>query len=269
MGVETLNFPHAVIVTNADHDLAQVGEVDTVFPLASVTKLFAAWAVAVEVERGTISYTDPCGPEGSTLEHLMSHAAGLDFDSDQIITEVGTRRIYSNRSIELGTDCAAKNAGVSAIELIQRNVIEPLGISSWKLAGSVAHAGYINARDLAVFAREVLRPTLISEAFAQEVLRVHYPELVGIVPGFGHQDPNSWSLGFEVKGNKTPHWTAPDTDPDTVGHFGQSGSFLWASRKSGLAAVFVGEKPFSAAHKAIWPQLNSQIWRDFGPKNGN
>lgn len=56
------------------------GDVDRVFPLASVTKPIVAWSVLVAVERGLISLDDPAGPEGATVRHLLAHASGLPFE---------------------------------------------------------------------------------------------------------------------------------------------------------------------------------------------
>jgi hypothetical protein len=48
-----------------------------------------------------------------------------------------------------------------------------------------------------------------------------------------------WGLGWEVKGEKRRHWTGDLTSPDTVCHFGQAGTLLWADPAHDLAlAVF-------------------------------
>ena len=59
--------------------------------------------------------------------------------------------------------------------------------------------------------------------------------LAGVLPGYGRQTPNDWGLGCEIRDHKSPHWTAPENSPETFGHFGQSGSFLWVDRAAGLA----------------------------------
>ena len=57
-----------------------------------------------------------------------------------------------------------------------------------------------------------------------------FPGLDGFVPGYGRHRPCDWGLGFEIRGHKSPHWTAPSASPETFGHFGQSGTFLWIDR---------------------------------------
>ena len=62
--------------------------------------------------------------------------------------------------------------------------------------------------DLARFLAELQRPTLLAAATARR--RRHgrsIPDLAGIVPGVGRFDPCPWGLGFEIRGDKSPHWT--------------------------------------------------------------
>ena len=85
------------------------------------------------------------------------------------------------------------------------------------------------------------------------------PQLDGVLPGYGRQVPNGFGLGLEVRGHKSPHWTGSRNSPATFGHFGQSGSFVWVDPVAGRQAVFLGEQPFGAVHKASWPALCDQI----------
>ena len=64
---------------------------------------------------------------------------------------------------------------------------------------------------------------------------MQFPGLVGVLPGFGRQDPNDWGLGFEIRDAKAPHWTGSRNSPRTFGHFGRSGTFLWVDPDAGLA----------------------------------
>ena len=47
------------------------------------------------------------------------------------------------------------------------------------------------------------------------------------MPGFGKQDPNPFGLGIEVRGTKSPHWTATTGSERTYGHFGMRGTAFW------------------------------------------
>ena len=81
--------------------------------------------------------------------------------------------------------------------------------------------------DLAAFAAELLAPTLVAPATLAEATAEQFPGLAGVVPGLGSFDPNPWGLGFEIRGDKSPHWTATSGSPRTFGHFGGAGTFLW------------------------------------------
>ena len=61
-----------------------------------------------------------------------------------------------------------------------------------------------------------------------EATTVQFPGLDGVLPGYGVQRPNDWGLGFEIRDSKSPHWTGARNSAATYGHFGQSGSFIWA-----------------------------------------
>ena len=76
--------------------------------------------------------------------------------------------------------------------------------------------------------RRLVAPETLAEAVTEQ-----FPGLAGVVPGLGSYDPNPWGLGFELKGAKSPHWTAPDGSPRTFGHFGGAGTFLWVDPDAG------------------------------------
>ena len=71
---------------------ATAGDTDRTFPLASVTKPLAAYAVLVAVEEGAVEWDAPAGPEGSTVRHLAAHASGLSFSDGVQQAKPGTRR---------------------------------------------------------------------------------------------------------------------------------------------------------------------------------
>ena len=91
-----------------------------------------------------------------------------------------------------------------------------------------------------------------------------FADLPGVLPGFGLQDPNSWGLGLEIRGTKSPHWTGSKNSPRTVGHFGQSGSFLWVDLERGIAAVSLADRAFGDWSKKVWPILSDSIIEELG-----
>ncbi|VEG28253.1 serine hydrolase domain-containing protein [Actinomyces howellii] len=246
--------------------LVEAGAVDEVFPLASVTKPIVAWSALVAVERGMLSLEDPADSPGAppllpgaSIAHLLAHASGVAFDSDAVLAAPGTRRIYSNRGIEILGERLVEATGVPLERWVETAVLEPLGLSTVTVPGSPAHSGTGSARDLAVFAREMASPRLISPSLAAVATAVVIPGLDGVLPGYGRQAPNGFGLGVEVRGAKSPHWTGSANSPATFGHFGQSGSFLWVDPQAGRLAVFLGAEPFGATHRAAWPTLSDQI----------
>jgi CubicO group peptidase (beta-lactamase class C family) len=88
---------------------------------------------------------------------------------------------------------------------------------------------------------------------------VAFPGLVGVLPGFGHQDPNDWGLGVEVRGRKSPHWTATTGSPRTFGHFGRAGGFVWVDPDAGLACCGLTDRPFGPWAAEAWPRLGDAV----------
>ena len=253
------SFDVALVLRVEGDVLYSHGDVDRVFPLASVTKSIVAWSALVAVERGLIGLDDPAGPEGATIRHLLAHASGLPFEGHRPVAAPGKRRIYSNEGFNVVGETIERATGVSVVQWVRASVFEPLGMSSADIQGSPAHAGVASAGDLSLFGAELARPTLVSAPLAALAGLSQFPALAGVVPGYGRFAPCPWGLGVEIRGEKSPHWTAPDASARTIGHFGQSGSFVWADPDLGASAVFVGAQPFGPWHHDNWASLNASL----------
>ena len=259
-------FPTALVVTGAPAPdggvLHESGDVDEIFSFASVTKPIVAWSALVAVDRGLLDLDAPAGapaPDGATIGHLLSHSSGIAADSDERLASPGTRRIYSNRGIEILGQRLQEATGTPLETWVETTVLEPLGMASVLIPGSPAHSGEGSARDLSLFARELASPRLVSPALAERACAPVLPELDGVLPGYGRQVPNPFGLGVEVRGAKSPHWTGKGNSPQTFGHFGQSGSFMWVDPVAERQAVFLGAEPFGQVHRKTWPALGDQI----------
>ena len=259
-------FPTALVVTGAPATdggvLYEAGDVNEVFPFASVTKPIVAWSALIAVDRGLLDLDAPAGapaPDGATISHLLSHSSGIAADSDEHLAAPGARRIYSNRGIEILGDRLQEATGTPMETWVETTVLEPLGMASVLIPGSPAHSGEGGARDLSLFARELAAPSLVSPALAERACAPGLPALDGVLPGYGRQAPNPFGLGVEVRGAKSPHWTGTGNSPQTFGHFGQSGSFIWVDPVVGRQAVFLGSEPFGTVHRRVWPALGDQI----------
>jgi CubicO group peptidase (beta-lactamase class C family) len=253
----------AVGVTDADGTLATHGAVDEALPLASLTKPLAAYAVLIAVRDGALHLDEPAGPkadEGATVRHLLAHASGLPPEDGGVMTTApGSRRIYSNWAYEILGDLVAERVDDPFPEHLEHVVLAPLGMEDTVLDGSPAADARGTVTDLLAFARELLAPTLLDEELHAAATTIAFPGLDGVVPGYGRQSPCDWGLGFELKGDKSPHWTGDRLDPATFGHFGRSGSFLWVDPTRGLAAAELADRDFDRWARDAWPAFNDRI----------
>lgn len=246
--------------------LATHGDVDRRFALASVTKPLVARAVHVAIEEGAVELDTPAGPAGSTVRHLLAHTSGLSMRSADVIAPPGTRRVYSNEGFAVLARALEAESGIEFADYLREAVFEPLGMGSSALDGGADAAGYgasSTVADLARFAGELLRPTLVSAESAAEAITVAFPGLAGVLPGFGTQRPNDWGLGFEIRDGKSPHWTGADNSARTFGHFGQSGTFLWVDPVADLALVVLTDRDFGDWTYDLWPAISDGVLRDF------
>jgi CubicO group peptidase (beta-lactamase class C family) len=246
--------------------VATTGSVTERFEWASVTKLLVCLASLVALEEGGVTLDDVAGPPGSTLAHLLAHASGLPFQGDRPIARPATNRIYSNTGIEIAADHLEARTGIPFADYLNAGVLEPLGMRGTVLKGSPAHGANSPLEDLLLLAGEMLAPSLISGETMQRATTVAWPELAGVLPGFGRQTPCDWGLGPEIRGHKTPHWTGQSNSPATFGHFGQSGSLLWVDPSADLALVALCSTPFGPWAKEAWPALADAVLAGVGAR---
>ncbi|MEU1781377.1 serine hydrolase domain-containing protein [Streptomyces abikoensis] len=250
----------AAAVVRADGTIAGAhGPTRHRFPLASVTKPLAAYAALIAVEEGAIELDEPAGPPGATVRHLLAHTSGLAFDEDRSMAEPGTRRLYSNAGFDALGDYIAKATDIPFAEYLRQAVLEPLGMTSTDLPGSPAKDGVSTVDDLVRFAAELQAPRLLSRTTLDEATTVVFPGVTGVLPGYGHQRPNDWGLGFEIRDGKSPHWTGTSSSPRTFGHFGQSGTFLWVDPELGAACVALADRAFGSWAIEAWPLLTEAV----------
>ena len=253
-----VSFVAAAIVA-AEGVVERRGETGRAVRIASVTKPLLARAVAVAVEEGTLALDTPAGPPFSTVRHLLAHAGGYGFDGPQVLARPGTRRIYSNTGFERLGSVLAVRSDMDVGEYLHDAVFGPLEMTSSQLRGSPAKDVWSTVDDLARFARELLRPELVAPATANEFATVQFPELAGILPDVGRFDPNPWGLGVEIRGTKAPHWTGTANSPQTFGHYGGSGTFMWVDPRIGRALVVLTDRPFGPWALTEWPRLSDDV----------
>jgi CubicO group peptidase (beta-lactamase class C family) len=216
-------------------------------------------AALVAIEEGTIELDEPAGPPGSTVRHLLAHASGLDFSTNRVIAPPGKRRIYSNTGIEAFANHLAGKAAMPFEEYLRAGVLESLGMSKTELKGSPAGGMLSTVADLLRFCRELLAPTLVAPSTLAEATTPQFPDLAGVLPDLGRFDPNPWGLTFEIRDGKDPHWTGKRNSPETHGHFGGSGSFLWVDPPAGIAAVAITDREFGPWALEAWPPFADSV----------
>ncbi|MGI9164286.1 MAG: serine hydrolase domain-containing protein [Mycobacterium sp.] len=248
--------------------LGHRGDTTRAYRLASVTKPLVARAAAVAIEEGVVDLDTAAGPPGSTVRHLLAHAAGYSMQSAEVLGPPGARRIYSNYGFTVLAETIERESGIEFGQYLSEAVFEPLGMGSSHLDGGAAAAGYgavSTVADLAAFALDLLRPATVSAPMHAEATSVQFPGLDGVLPGFGMQRPNDWGLGFEIRAAKSPHWTGAVNSPATFGHFGQSGTFIWVDPARELALVVLTDRDFGDWAKPLWPALSGEVLREFDP----
>ena len=248
--------------------LAAYGDGAREYRLASVTKPLVARAAQVAVEEGVVDLDSPAGPPGATVRHLLAHASGYSMHSAQTLAEPGSRRVYSNFGFGVLAETIESQSGIEFGRYLSEAVFEPLGMTASRLDGGAAAAGFggiSTVDDLVVFAADLLAPRTVSAQLHAEAISVQFPGLTGVLPGFGVQRPNDWGLGFEIRDDKSPHWTGTRNSPRTFGHFGQTGTFLWVDPARELSLVVLTARDFDEWAKPLWPALSDEVLREFGP----
>ncbi len=246
-------------VANRERVLGAGGDTQWSTRIASVSKLFTCYAALISIEEGSISLDDPAGQTGSTVRHLLAHASGMGFADPTPLFAPGTRRVYSNVGIEALAAHIADRAGMDFADYLSEAVISPLELHGFDHSGSPAHGMSGSVDHLIRFGQELLNPTLIDRSTLDAATTPVYPQLRGVLPGFGSADPNPWGLGFEIRGNKDPHWTGASHDPSTFGHFGGSGSFLWVDPTRQLVGASLCSTPFGEWAVTAWPHANEAL----------
>jgi CubicO group peptidase (beta-lactamase class C family) len=232
----------AAAVVDPSGTVTTTGDQQHPFRIASVAKLVTAWACLIAVEEGIVTLDQPVGQPGCTLRHLLAHAGGYGFDGEAPIAAPQRTRIYSNTGIEMAAACVAAAAAIDFAVYVHEAVLQPLGMSC-------------TAADLTTFVGEVREPRLLSKQMVAAATSIQYPELNGVVPGVGRFSPCPWGLGFEIRGTKRPHWTGTTNSPQTFGHFGGAGTFLWVDPAVGVACLSLTDRPFDE-----WSQQALRSW---------
>jgi CubicO group peptidase (beta-lactamase class C family) len=276
----------SVGVVSTGGPVATLGDRGHEYEWASVTKPVSALACLVAAEEGTLDLDEPAGPPGSTVRHLLAHASGLPpgleapsakpsapgrksgappapLEGTSPIARPGERRIYSDQGFDVLGEVLAQHAEMNFADYLDAAVLKPLRLAA-RFEGRPGSGLHGSLDDLLAVARELLAPTLISAETLAEATAVAFPGLIGVLPGFGRQEPNDWGLGFELRDRKSPHWTGTRNSERTFGHFGRSGTFLWVDPDAGVALGCLTDLTFGDWAAKAWPPLSDGVLSELG-----
>lgn len=254
----------AVVVIDNNDNLHTHGDTSMVFHLTSISKVMTAWATLIAVEDGSVSLEDPVGQDGCTLRHLLSHAGGYGFSKSDALISPERKRVYSNPGYDMIARHVAEATQFEFADYLHEAVFAPLAMTSALLDGNAAKDVYCNINDMARFLAEMKRPTLIGRDTFLEATSSQYPDLAGVVPGFGYFNPCSWGLGPELRASKSPHWTATRNSSSTYGHFGGSGTFAWVDPVANVACCALTDLAFEAWAREAWPVFGDAVLEELG-----
>ncbi len=253
--------PTATTLTATTSGLSEM-----VFPWASVTKLLTSLSILIAVEETTVSLDDELPPldgarsddEPLTLRMVLAHAGGVHPDRAERIAAPLTRRIYSNGGVRLAAQHLERQAGMAFADYCHDAVLGPLNMSATFVSDPAAGAAGPLV-DLIALVAEFMSPSLIAAATLAEATRPQWPDLDGVLPGFGPQRRNLWGLGCEIRGSKSPHWTGHLNSTQTFGHFGQSGSMLWVDPEAQVGVCALSSDPFGPWAQSAWPVFSDAV----------
>ena len=226
-----------------------------------MTKLITALAVHVAVEEGTLALDEPAGPPEATVADLLAHSSGLGPDPGPPLAAPRQRRIYSNEGYRALTRELERRAAMPWQTYLSEAVLAPLAMTTAAVDDPAA-GGRASIDDLVSLVHALKAPGIVAAETIDRLRSTHLPDLAGVLPGFGRQDPNPWGLGPERRGRKNPHWTGTANSPETYGHFGQSGTFVWIDPVADVALVCLTDRPFGDWAVTAWPSLADAVLAD-------
>jgi CubicO group peptidase (beta-lactamase class C family) len=245
-------------VVDRDGRASARGEASGSVRLASLTKPISALALLVAAEEGVVDLDESAGPPGATVRHLLAHTSGLPFEGTTPIAQPGRRRIYSNEAFRVLAGHLGEAAQMPFSEYVRVAVVEPLGLSL-DPSGDPGSGMHGSLEDVLALGRELLAPRLVAEETRDEMVSVQFVGLRGVLPDYGRFDPLDWGLGVQLN-TRPPSWMGTLTSPQSFGHFGGSGTFLWVDPVAGVVCAALTTREFGDWAKEAWPRLSDAVF---------
>ena len=153
---------------------------------------------------------------------------------------------------------------MSFAEYLREGVLAPLGMADTSLDGSPAAGRRSTAADLSRFAAELQNPSLLAPSTLRKRLgAVSRP----VRRAARLRTPAGQRLGPRLR-DPRPQGAALDranSSPNTFGHFGQSGTFLWVDPDAGAACVALTDRAFGPWAAEAWPKYTDAVLAELEP----
>jgi CubicO group peptidase (beta-lactamase class C family) len=208
----------------------------------------------------------------------------------------GTRRAYSNEGFHVVGLLLAAATGMPYQRYIDAAVLAPLGMDAWlplpedesgraievrdpglsapgvpffngpewRRRGTAAGGAFASLDAVACVAGVLLdrgAPLLHEESF-DELATVQFAGIEGGLESFPKLHCPDWGLGLNIRGERGPHWVGDAVSPDTLSHFGASGTLLWADPRAGVALVCLTDRGTYSGwmlKPGGWPELSANV----------
>lgn len=103
--------------------------------------------------------------------------------------------------------------------------------------------------------RQVIAPAAARLMITNQTAGLH-----GGIEGFMTWNDCAWGLGFDLRGNKRPHFSGEFTTPGAFGHTGVSGVFAWADPALDLVCVMLANRTlFDLWNVSRWSRFSTAV----------
>ena len=188
----------------------------------------------------------------------------------------GTRRVYSNEGFHVLGALITAATGIGYAEYVTEALLEPLGVDAflplpeaeygralevadpglaapgvplfnapaWRERGSAAGGVFATVGGVARIVQLVLQrgaPLLSAETIG-DLETVQFPGIPGGIESFPRLHCPDWGLGLNIRGTGDPHWLGDAVSPQTLSHFGASGTLVWIDPIAGRGLVCLANR---------------------------
>lgn len=260
-----------VAIIDPDGQLHVIGNGNGRYQFASVTKLITTNVIAEIVADGFVSFEEEVEDiyfsKGKvTLQDLLSHSSGIRPEYESCVPP-RSKRVYTTEAFDIAEKHIIKKLGngfenETIASIFSDGLKDELGCSI-TIEGSCGSGASGTADDLILLLREIREPKFISVEMQRFLTTPYFPELDGVLPGWGHFERNIWGVGYEIKGDKYPHWMGSKASKNSFGHFGLSGAFVMHDPENKISIASLSNENFGPWAKIAWPEMCDQIYSEY------